>query len=110
MLTSFVTLEQIVAVVAQFHARCWQHPALGTGFMAIRPWYSDSEHYQLHIERRRNEFAKFIAGVDERFTSELRSLYETALAGLPDLRDHYLAPRVSTHEPITLAHGDCYLL
>jgi hypothetical protein len=94
MLTSFVTLEQIVAVVAQFHARCWQHPA----------------HYQLHIERRRNEFAKFIAGVDERFTPELRSLYETALAGLPDLRDHYLAPRVSTHEHITLAHGDCYLL
>lgn len=104
-------LNSIIEALAGFHAYWWQHPELGQhpDLTEVRWWYRDAGFFERHIERRQNEWAKFIGGVGQDFPKELQSLYENALSNLPHLWGTYLAPRIAALQNITLSHGDCYL-
>jgi hypothetical protein len=102
-------LDAIIDALAGFHAFWWQHPALGSGAAEVTPWYRDAAHFQAHVERRRREWAAFLAAEGAWFPSDLRALYERVVEHLPDLWEPYLAPRMATLAHLTLCHGDCYL-
>ncbi|MEO8971878.1 MAG: oxidoreductase family protein, partial [Ktedonobacteraceae bacterium] len=97
-----VQLEQVVDAVAQFHAFWWQHPLLDKDVTGMLQYYSDFSQVQ-------GFWASFIADEGTWFPADLRALYEEALAGLPQLWERFLAPRVPTYTNMTMSHGDCYL-
>ncbi len=102
-------LEQIVQIIAQFHAYWWQHPLLGKGMAQVRWWYTDQTAFEAHVARRQNEWAKFKASVGDWFPADLIQLYEHILSSLPRFWDAYLKDRVLPLKHITLSEGDCYL-
>lgn len=107
-----VHLNKISDSLAKFHAYWWQHPQLGTGdsLFAIRPWYSDEDHYRAHIERRQQEWAQFLATVAKNaINPKIFDLFPAVLKKMPDLWSRLLEPRLSPPLQITLSHGDCYL-
>jgi hypothetical protein len=105
-------LDQAIDALAGFHAAWWQRPELGRGSaapFALDPWYGDAGQFAEHVERRRAEWAQFIATEGAWFPANLRALYESALPRLPLLWDEGLGERMTTRRGLTLTHGDCYL-
>lgn len=105
-------LNSIIEAIARFHACWWEHPLLGKpveqGVTDVSWWYRDREHFDRHVERRRGEWARFIADEGEWFPANLRAIYEHMLANLPLLWERVIGPRVTTLHNLTLCHGDCY--
>jgi hypothetical protein len=105
-----VPLAQAVDALAAFHAYWWEHPLLGRIPAAeVTPWYRDAAHYTAHVERRRREWAAFIAAEGAWFPADLRALFEGVVARMPLLWDRFIGPRVTALRGMTLCHGDCYL-
>ena len=101
-------LDQAIDALAGFHAFWWERPELGTTF-PLASWYSDAERFTAHVERRRGEWARFMAAEGEWLPADLRALYEDALARLPGVWEAGLGARMTTQRGLTLAQGDCYL-
>lgn len=103
-------LDGIADALAAFHAHWWEHADLGqNAITAIRPWYSDKEAYQQHIERRRREWDSFKRTAGHELTSQVRSTFEYVLKRMPSLWDEYLEERIVPRKQLTLTQGDCYL-
>lgn len=101
-------LDQAIDALAGFHAFWWERPELGTTF-PLAGWYGDAERFATHVERRRGEWARFIAAEGEWLPDDLRALYEDALARLPGVWESGLGERMTARRGLTLAQGDCYL-
>jgi hypothetical protein len=102
-------LDGIVEALARFHAYWWEHPRLGQEELTqVRPWFRDHDYYQRHVQRREREWAQFKETVGDWFPTELRALYESVLARLPDLWHQYLEAQVLPYRHITMTNGDCY--
>lgn len=106
-------LNGIIEAIARFHACWWEHPLLGKpteqGVTDVAWWYSDREHFDRHVERRRGDWTRFIADEGSWFPADLRAIYERTLLNLPLLWERVIGPRVTTLHNLTLCHGDCYL-
>ncbi len=100
-------LNGMIDALAAFHAYWWEHEQLGKTFI-VRPWYTDVEHYQRHIERRQREWAKFAKAVGDEIPNDMMAIYEKTLAKLPQLWDAFLETRITALKNITLTNGDCY--
>lgn len=104
--------EQVVDALSRFHAYWWDHPLLSSGAVPLAPWCDGAAGYERVVQRRRQEWGRFLAAEGAWFPAELRSLYEHALAGARLLWERYLARRVptSTESAVhrTLTHNDCY--
>ena len=103
-----VALDQAIDALAAFHAAWWERPELGVQF-EITPWYSDADAFAAHVERRRAEWARFIASEGAWFPADLRAIYEQALVRLSLLWEQGLDERITQRRGLTLTHGDCYL-
>ncbi|HEX8730833.1 MAG TPA: oxidoreductase family protein [Ktedonobacterales bacterium] len=101
------SLDLAIDALASFHAYWWQRPELGATF-ALAPWYSDAAAFAAHVERRRGEWARFLAAEGAWFPADLRAVYEETLARLPSLWDAGLGAHMTTGRGLTLGHGDCY--
>jgi hypothetical protein len=115
-------LDGIVDATARFHAAFWEHPRLRRAadeleagrpwwlqdVAKVRPWFRDDAYHRQHVTRREQEWAAFIAAVGDWFPSELRVLYERALANLPILWERYLGRRVADLRHLTMSNGDSY--
>lgn len=101
-------LDQAIDALAAFHAAWWERPELGVQF-EITPWYSDADAFAAHVERRRAEWARFIASEGAWFPADLRAIYERALVRLSLLWEQGLGERIMQRRGLTLTHGDCYL-
>lgn len=102
-------LEAAVDAVARFHAYWWEHPSLLDGTSEVSGWYGTRERFDDRIERRRREWAAFLAGPGAELPADLRTLYDYVLGRLPVLWDRGLGHRVTRGRGLTLVHGDCYL-
>ncbi|HZC05404.1 MAG TPA: hypothetical protein VE338_07160 [Ktedonobacterales bacterium] len=101
-------LDHTIDALAAFHAFWWERPELGATF-PLASWYRDAAIFEAHIERRRTEWARFIAAEDEWFPSDLRAIYEDAFTRLPGVWDAGLGAHMTTRRGLTLSQGDCYL-
>ncbi len=101
-------LDQAIDALAAFHAFWWERPELG-GIFPFASWYRDAATFAAHIERRRGEWARFIAAEGAWFPADLRDVYEDALSRLPGAWDDALSAHMTTGRGLTLVHGDCYL-
>lgn len=101
-------LGQAIDTLAGFHAFWWERPELGTTF-PLAGWYGDAGRFAAHVERRRGEWARFIAVEGAWLPANLRTLYEDALARLPDVWEAGLGARMTARRGVTLVQGDCYL-
>ena len=100
-------LEQMTTALAHLHAYWWEHPALSSGSIPVRPWYGNEAEYQAHVQRREQEWTTFKAQVSD-FPVDFRRLYEDVLARLPQLWERYLKPRVTSLRGLTMNNGDSY--
>lgn len=100
-------LDQTIDALAAFHASWWERPELTTTF-ALASWFPDADGFAAHVERRRGEWARFIAAEGAWFPADLRAIYEDALARLPTLWAAGLGAHMATGRGLTLTHGDCY--
>lgn len=114
-------LVGIVEALARFHAYWWEHRQLHEAARQsgehpwyletvgkVRPWFRDPAYHRRHVQRREREWVSFLASVGDWFPSDLRDLYERALADLPELWDRYLERRIASLTNVTLTNGDCY--
>lgn len=101
-------LNHAIDALAAFHAFWWERPELGEVFPLIG-WYADAERFQAHIERRRREWARFLAAEGAWFPADLRAIYEDAFTRLPSVWDAGLGAHMTTRRGLTLEQGDCYL-
>jgi hypothetical protein len=114
-------LVGIVEALAKFHAYWWAHAQLRAATSRsgerpwyveevgeVRPWFRDTAYHRGHVRRRETEWATFLNDVGEWFPSDLRHLYERALADLPALWSRYLEQRTASLTNVTLTNGDCY--
>ncbi|GHO46396.1 hypothetical protein [Ktedonospora formicarum] len=103
-------MDGIADALAGFHAHWWEHAELGQNHItAVRPWYSDKEAYEQHIERCHREWDSFKRTTGDEISSQIRSTYEYVLKRLPSLWKQYLEERIVPRKQITLTQGDCYL-
>lgn len=102
------SLDLAIDALASYHAFWWERPELGTTF-ALANWYSDAATFAAHVERRRGEWARFLAAEGAWLPVDLRAVYEEALTRLPGLWDAGLADHMTTGAGLTLGHGDCYI-
>jgi hypothetical protein len=117
-----IQLAGIVDATARFHAHFWEHPRLRKAadepedgrpwwlqdVAKVRPWFRDDAYHQQHAERREKEWRAFIGVVGDWFPTDLRELYERALADLPTLWERYLARRIANLRHVTMSNGDSY--
>ena len=104
-------LEMIVDAVAGFHAAFWEQPSLGSvsDTTEMRSWYRDDDFHAKHVERRRNEWAKFLELYRDELPKEWITLGESILESLPKLFESRIKPRLSPRRALTMSQGDCYL-
>jgi hypothetical protein len=103
-----VYMEQVVDALAAFHAYWWEHPLLGSTGAGAGTWYADQEHFERHLQRRRDEWARFIAAEGGWLPATVRALCEQVLAQWPRLWERYLGERLPRRKNLTLTHGDAY--
>lgn len=101
-------LDQAIDTLAAFHAFWWEQPELGTTF-PLGGWYGDAARFAAHVERRKGEWARFIAAEGEWLPGDLRAVYDDALIRLPHVWEAGLDAHMTTGRGLTLVQGDCYL-
>ena len=101
-------LDLAVDTLAAFHACWWERPELGETFPG-GGWYGGAEQFAAHMERRRDEWARFIAAEGDWFPADLRAVYEDAFTRLPSAWATAFGARLAQRRAVTLGHGDCYL-
>lgn len=101
-------LDLAIAALAAFHACWWERLELGEVFPA-GGWYGGGEQFAAHVERRRSEWAQFIAAEGAWFPADLRAIYEDAFARAPYAWAADFGARLAERRAVTLGHGDCYL-
>jgi len=108
---SQVHLEAAVDVIAEFHARFWEHPRFGTipDTTEMRWWYRDEDTHKKHVKRRSDEWAKFVDLYASEIPHEWLKLGESALKALPKLFETRIKPRLGPMRRLTMSQGDCYL-
>lgn len=104
------SLEQIIDILAAFHAFWWEHANIGriNGPFEIRHWFRDDAYYQALVARREQQYDRFLSLESSWFPHHLRHIYDTAIGQLPGLWEKYLRHRMLDRTKITLTHGDCY--
>jgi hypothetical protein len=116
-LPSQTHLDQIIDVLAAFHAAFWEDPRLGEdaatgddgwpGPLALSGNFTSRKAF-LGQAGRMAGWWRDLRERDDAPPSEVVSLYDRAAAGLPSLWERYFAPRFASKENLTLIHGDCY--
>lgn len=101
-------IEAVVDTIAALHAYWWEHPSIATGSWDVGYWMRNSERFDAYLARRTASWKKLISEEGDWFPGNLRDLYESVLARLPDYWHKYLAPRFDPPKQITLIHGDAY--
>ena len=104
-------LSLILDAIAQFHARFWEHPLFGSIPVTteMRWWYRDEEFHAKHVERRTNEWGKFVDEFKDEVPNEWIAIGESALEMLPRLFESRIKPRLRSKRALTMSQGDCYL-
>jgi Ecdysteroid kinase-like family len=101
-------LDLAIDALAAFHACWWGRPELGEVFPA-GGWYGGAEQFAAHMERRRGEWARFLAAEGAWFPADLRAIYEEAFTRAPHAWAANLGARLVERRAVTLSQGDCYL-
>jgi len=101
-------IDSVVDTLAALHAYWWDHPLIATGSWDTGYWMRDATRFDAYRARRTAAWQTLIAEEGEWFPAELRVLYESVLARLPDYWRTYMAPRFDPPRQITLIHGDAY--
>jgi len=104
-------LNLIVDVIAQFQAAFWEHPLFGSipDTSEMRWWYRDDEFHVRHVERRTNEWKKFVENFKEEVPDEWIAIGESTLEMLPMLFESRIKLRLRSKRGLTMSQGDCYL-
>jgi len=104
-------LNSIVAAIAQFQAAFWEHPLFGSipDTTEMRWWYRDDEFHAKHVERRTNEWKKFVENFKDEVPDEWIAIGKPTLEMLPKLFESRIKPRLSSKRALTMSQGDCYL-
>jgi hypothetical protein len=103
-------LDLMIDAIAEFHARWWEDPGLGSGFATFRRSLDGPSRFRDHVAQRRSQWSEFDARSGALIGDDLRNLYARALEELEGLWDHELAERFGRRRAITLSHGDCYFI
>ncbi|HEY7356418.1 MAG TPA: phosphotransferase [Ktedonobacterales bacterium] len=103
-------LEGVVDALAQLHAYWWDHPLLATDRFVIGYWSRTRDRFEQYLQRRTTSWGRLMAQHGGWFPDDLRALYESVLARLPQHWETYLAPRFRDRQRLTLTHGDSYFV
>lgn len=103
-----VDIDAVVDALAGFHARWWDHQLLGSAVAPVSSWWHDWTHYAHEIQRRQAAWTALMEGEHDWFPTDIKRLYQDALAGLPRLWERYHAPRLAPRHHLTLTHNDAY--
>jgi hypothetical protein len=101
--------EAVIDTIARFHARLWEHPWLQEGERGISNWYGTRDRFERHVERRRQEWDRFIPAFGADIPMDVRALYTRLVDRLPNVWKRGLGGRIGSGCNVTLVHGDCYL-
>ena len=92
--------EQMVDLLARFHAFWWDHPRLGEDAGAL---VTDC-FIKNYIKLVENKFEQFVDFMGDRLSSKRKKMYEQAFARHPTL----LIERIVNQKHITFVHGDAH--